>query len=128
MSGLFDTMRQKGEERLGALTSDWLGNERFMAAVEAALSTKGFLERQLKKVLHTMSVASRLDIDELNSKLGESERKVPDLLQVLRPAVGLPNAVFFLPNSRLALAIPLCIRDQQFRECVADHGYALPPR
>lgn len=79
MSGLFDTVRQKGEERLGALTSDWLGSERFMAAVEAALSTKGFLERQLKKVLHTMSVASRLDIDELNRKLSESDRKLRQL-------------------------------------------------
>jgi hypothetical protein len=79
MSGLFDTMKQKGEERLGALTSDWLGNERFLAAVEAALSTKRCLERQLKKVLHTMSVASRLDIDELHGQLADSDRKLRQL-------------------------------------------------
>ena len=64
----------------------------------------------------------------LKAKLGKSEREVPNLFQVLRPTVGLPDAILLLPNGRLAVAIPLCIRHQLFREGVADCGHAQPPR
>jgi TolA-binding protein len=76
MTGMFDQVRQKGEQRFSRLAGELMSNERFMAAVEAALNTKSFLERKIKTVLHTMSVASRLDIDELRGKLDESERKL----------------------------------------------------
>jgi hypothetical protein len=64
----------------------------------------------------------------LKTERGEPERKVLDLLQVLRPTVGLPDPVGFLSDGGLVVAIPLCVRYQQFRESVADYGHAQPPR
>lgn len=79
MSGLFDKVRQRGEERFNRLTGDLLNSERFMSAIEVALSTKGTMERLFKTFLHTMSVASRLDVEALNAKLQDVDRKVRQL-------------------------------------------------
>jgi Tfp pilus assembly protein FimV len=76
MTGWFEEARRRGEKRLGRLAGDLMANERFMTAVEAALNVKSVLERRIKTLLHTMSVASRLDVDELRTRLEESDRKL----------------------------------------------------
>jgi DNA repair exonuclease SbcCD ATPase subunit len=83
MTAFFEQVRRKGEERLGLLTGQLLGNERFMSALETALSTKGYVERKVKTLLHTMSVASRLDVDELGQRLAEAERRLRQLTRRL---------------------------------------------
>jgi hypothetical protein len=83
MIGLFEQARMRGEKRLARLAAELLQNERFLGAVEAALNAKGYLERRIQSVLHTMSMASRLDVDELARRLGENERKMRQLARRL---------------------------------------------
>src|SRR5205823_6128226 len=56
MKSLFDRVKQKGEETFTSLANELVANERFLAAMEAALNTKGYIERKVKLVLNTMSV------------------------------------------------------------------------
>jgi hypothetical protein len=76
MARWLDRVKQKGEERFTQMVGELLGNERFMSSLETALSTKGYLERKVRTVLNTMSVASRLDVEELGSKLADVDRKL----------------------------------------------------
>ena len=48
----------------------------------------------------------------LKAEVGEAESEIPDLRQVFGPAVGLPDAIRFLPHGHFAMAVPPCIRHQ----------------
>ncbi len=83
MKNLLDRVKEKGEEQFQHLTSEILGNERLMNAVETVLNTKGYFERKVGVVLNTMNLASRVDVDEINGTLKAQERRLKQLTKKL---------------------------------------------
>jgi hypothetical protein len=72
-----------GEAQLDRLTSQFLGNERFVAAVQTAVSrtlaAKGTMDKSIRAVLATMNLPSVQDIDDLRSRLDELDRSIGEL-------------------------------------------------
>lgn len=72
-----------GEAQLDRLTSQILGNERFVAAVQTAVSrtlaAKGTMDKSIRAVLATMNLPSVQDIDDLRSRLDELDRSISEL-------------------------------------------------
>src|SRR5581483_5729923 len=74
---------KQGEERVAKLATQLLASEKFVqvvqAAVQRALTAKGFLDRNLKLVLAAMNLPSTADIRALNERLDDLERLLGDL-------------------------------------------------
>lgn len=75
---LFKRMMATGEEQIGRLASQLVGNERFMAAVQtavaSALSAKGALDQQVSNAMEAMRVPTTNDVKKVNERLDELER------------------------------------------------------
>ena len=75
---IFKRMMTTGEEQIGRLASQLIGNERFMAAVQTAvtraLSAKGMLDQQVAGAMQAMHVPTTNDVKKVNDRLDELER------------------------------------------------------
>jgi hypothetical protein len=90
------------------MVGELLGNERFMTALETVLSTKGYLERRVRTILNTMSVASRLDVEELGSKLADLDRKLRQAtkrLEAMQTRLDEANAKLEALGSTVAIPV-----------------------
>lgn len=80
---LVQKMLELGEAQLDRLTTQILGNEKFVSAVQSivsrSLSAKGTLDKSIRTVLATMSLPSVQDIDDLRGRLEELDRSVGEL-------------------------------------------------
>jgi len=76
-------MMSAGEAQLDRLISQVLGHEKFVAALQAAVSrtvaAKGMLDKSLRAVLATMNLPSVQDIDRLEQRLDELDRSLGEL-------------------------------------------------
>jgi hypothetical protein len=74
---------EMGEERMGKLASQLLSNERFVAGVQAlvtsALSAKGTLDRSLRRALSAMNLPSAEDVRGLEKRIASLEQTVESL-------------------------------------------------
>lgn len=96
---LVQKMMAAGEAQLDRLTTQLLGNEKFVGAVQGivsrSLSAKGTLDKSIRTVLATMSLPSVQDIDDLRGKLDELDRSVGELarkLDEVEKAMAKPKA------------------------------------
>lgn len=76
-------MMSAGEAQLDRLISQMLANEKFVAALQTAVSrtvaAKGTLDKSLRTVLATMNLPSVQDIDDLRGRLDELDRSLGEL-------------------------------------------------
>ncbi len=75
---LLKKMFATGEERVGKIATQLLGNEKFMAAMQKmisrAMDAKGTLERSAQAALNAMNIPSSADVQRLSDKIDELER------------------------------------------------------
>lgn len=80
---LVQKMMEIGEAQLDRLTTQILGNEKFVSAVQGivsrSLSAKGTLDRSIRAALATMSLPSVKDIDDLRGRLDELDRSIGEI-------------------------------------------------
>ena len=69
MKDMLDRLAGKGDELLTQLTNELITSSAFTVALERLIRTKGMVERQVRLVLNTMSVASLSDIEELGDQV-----------------------------------------------------------
>jgi hypothetical protein len=67
-----------GEERIGKIAQQLLGNEKFVATVQTivarSLSAKGTLDKSIRSALGAMNLPSTGDLEILQEKVDELER------------------------------------------------------
>ena len=84
-SPTFKKMLATGEEQFGKLASHLISNERFISALQGAvtkaLSAKGALDKQLVGALQSLHVPTTQDLTKLNDRLDELERIFEGLAQ-----------------------------------------------
>lgn len=72
-----------GEAQVDRLVTQLLGNEKFVATVQSAVSrtlaAKGTLDKSIRGVLASMSLPSVKDIDDLRGRLDELDRSLGEL-------------------------------------------------
>jgi hypothetical protein len=69
---------ETGEERIGKIAQQLLGNEKFVAAVQAivsrSLAAKGTLDKSLRGALAAMNLPSTADVEILRGKVDDLEK------------------------------------------------------
>jgi len=84
---VFKKMLETGEEQFGRLVSQIVGNEKFVAALQAAvakaLEAKGLLDRRIGAAISAMGMPTTQDIRKLDDRLGELERIFEGMQQKL---------------------------------------------
>lgn len=91
---MFKKMMASGEEQLGRIAKELIGNEKFVQTLQGAVTTaieaKGLLDRQVANTLAQLHVPTTQDMQKLNERLDELERifeglaqKVDDIAQKL---------------------------------------------
>ena len=77
-NAVFKKMIATGEERMSRLASQLLGNEKFMGALQkavtAGLEARGTLERAAQTALSAMNIPTAGDVKKLESKIEELEK------------------------------------------------------
>lgn len=75
---VFKRMIATGEERMSKLASQLLGNEKFMGALQkavtAGLEAKGTLERAAQTAMSAMNLPTATDVQKLEGKIAELEK------------------------------------------------------
>ena len=75
---VFKKMIATGEERMSKLASQLLGNEKFMGALQkavtAGLEAKGTLERAAQTAMSAMNLPTATDVQKLEGKIAELEK------------------------------------------------------
>ncbi len=75
---MFKKMIATGEERMSKMASQLLSNEKFMGAlqkaVSAALDVKSSAERAAQTALSAMNIPTAADVKKLESKIDELEK------------------------------------------------------
>ncbi len=67
---------QKGNETVDDFTRELMMNEHFSSTLERIILTKGIVEKKIEKVLNSMNVATRGDVDELDDRIRKLNREL----------------------------------------------------
>ncbi len=77
-NAVFKKMIETGEERMSKLASQLLGNEKFMGALQkavtAAMEARGTVERAAQTALSAMNIPTAGDVKKLEGKIEELEK------------------------------------------------------
>jgi hypothetical protein len=77
-NAVFKKMIETGEERMSKIASQLLGNEKFMGALQkavtAAIEARGSVERAAQTALSAMNIPTAGDVRKLEGKLEELEK------------------------------------------------------
>jgi hypothetical protein len=77
-NAVFKKMIETGEERMSKLASQLLGNEKFMGALQkavtAAMDARGTVERAAQTALSAMNIPTAGDVKKLEGKIEELEK------------------------------------------------------
>ncbi|MHB8417471.1 MAG: hypothetical protein ACYDCL_05315 [Myxococcales bacterium] len=73
----------QGEQRIGKLASQLMANPRFVSGlqtvIQRTLSAKGFMDKNLHRVLSAVNLPSTADVRALHDRLDDLERLVGEL-------------------------------------------------
>jgi len=85
-------MFELGEEQVGKLAQELLGNEKFVNAMQAivgnTLKAKGLLDKNIRMALSAMNLPSVADVDGLRKKLDELEETIQRLEESVAKIAG----------------------------------------
>jgi hypothetical protein len=77
-NAVFKKMIATGEERMSKIASQLLGNEKFMGALQkavtAGIEARGTLERAAQTALSAMNIPTAGDVQKLEGKIAELEK------------------------------------------------------
>jgi len=77
-NAVFKKMIETGEERMSKLAAQLLGNEKFMGALQkavtAAMEARGTVERAAQTALSAMNIPTAGDVQKLEGKIEELEK------------------------------------------------------
>jgi len=77
-NAVFKKMIETGEERMSKIASQLLGNEKFMGALQkavtAAIEARGSVERAAQTALSAMNIPTAGDVRKLEGKIEELEK------------------------------------------------------
>jgi polyhydroxyalkanoate synthesis regulator phasin len=82
----------QGERQVGKLANQLMGNPRFVTGlqtlVQRTLSAKGFMDKNLRRVLSAFNLPSTADVRALHDRLDDLERLVGELDEKLSALAG----------------------------------------
>jgi polyhydroxyalkanoate synthesis regulator phasin len=86
---------ETGEERIGKLAQQLLSNEKFVTAIQTAVSrtlaAKGTLDKSLRSALSAMNLPSTADMEILRNKVDDLERLLAGIETKVDQLAGPPG-------------------------------------
>lgn len=86
--GLFERLKERGDEMLAQLSGELMQNRHFVKAMEGALRGKRKIDEAAARALRTMNIPTRSEFKKALARLEALEGEVASLKAKLRKAAG----------------------------------------